>query len=316
MSGTTNRKRLLVVGLSPAWQRSLVFDGLAMGKVNRALRVTEHASGKVINVARVASVLGSLVRMVTVAGGYHGELLSAAIRSEGIPGRVVSVAGPTRICQTLMAGDVVTELVEEAVPLTGREVSMVEQAVGSELSRAGLMVLTGSVPRGCGNEFYARLMARAGRAGVPVLVDVQGIQLLRAAAQCPLAVRITMDELAAATGVAVESTTSCNRAAQRLLALGARWVVVSDGARVVHGFSVRDSFRVVPPRVQARNPIGSGDSMMAGMAHVLMRGGTMIAAVQYGVACGSANAMTDVPGMVRMRDVRRLAKAMVSGVGR
>jgi hypothetical protein len=38
--------------------------------------------------------------------------------------------------------------------------------------------------------------------------------------------------------------------------------------------------------------------------------------VQYGVACGSANAMTDVPGMVRMRDVRRLAKAMVSGVGR
>lgn len=311
MSVTVKRDRLLVVGLSPAWQRTLLFDGLTTGKVNRARQVTEHASGKVINVARVACALGSAVRMITVAGGGRGKLLTASIRSEGIPGRVVSVAGQTRICQTLMTGGAITELVEESAPMSGREVVMVEHVFGLELKKAGLVVLTGSVPRGCGDDFYARLTALAGRHGVPVLVDVQGPQLIRVVGQRPLAARITMDELSAATGIAVKSAASCRRAAQRLLALGAQWVVVSDGARVVHGLSVRETFQVAPPRVEARNTIGSGDAMMAGMAHVLMGGGTMRAAVQYGVACGSANAMTDVPGVVRMGDVRRLAKTMV-----
>ena len=38
---------ILVVGLSPAWQRTLEFSqDIQLGEVNRARRVTETASGK------------------------------------------------------------------------------------------------------------------------------------------------------------------------------------------------------------------------------------------------------------------------------
>ena len=66
---------ILVVGLSPAWQRTLQFEKLIPGKVNRAKRVRETASGKGVNVARVASILGAKIRLLTVASGHRGELL-------------------------------------------------------------------------------------------------------------------------------------------------------------------------------------------------------------------------------------------------
>lgn len=303
-------KVILVVGLSPAWQRTLRFASWQVGTVNRASDVSETASGKVVNVARVAQALGGRVRMLTVAGGYHGKRLTSVLRVEGIPGRVVKTRSDTRVCQTLMDGVMVTELVEEAGRLARDEVYAIWRGFELELDRAGVVVLTGSVPPGCGDDFYARLIERAGRRGVPVMIDAQGTQLMKAVKEKPLAVRLTMDELAAATGMRTGSARQTDRAAERLLALGAQWVVVSDGPRAVRVFSVRDRFDVRPPSVKAVNPIGSGDAMMAGMACGWVRGWPMRRAVTWGVACGSANAMTLEPGRVRKRDVNALDKLL------
>src|SRR5207249_1617308 len=93
---------ILVVGLSPAWQRTLVFEDFIPGKVNRATRVSEMASGKGVNVARVASILGAPVRLLTVAGGTRGRLLKAQLAIQGLDARIVPVKAETRICQTLL----------------------------------------------------------------------------------------------------------------------------------------------------------------------------------------------------------------------
>gem|GEM_PF-3500859 len=46
---------ILVVSLSPAWQRTRECPRLALGAVNRAVRVTKTASDKGVNVARPGS---------------------------------------------------------------------------------------------------------------------------------------------------------------------------------------------------------------------------------------------------------------------
>jgi tagatose 6-phosphate kinase len=84
--------------------------------------------------------------------------------------------------------------------------------------------------------------------------------------------------------------------------------VITDGAKAVHvtdGLS-RRPLLIKPPRVKAKNPIGSGDAMLAGIAVDLLRGKPMVAAVWLGVACGAANVMTSEPGFVRLSDVKRL----------
>jgi tagatose 6-phosphate kinase len=73
---------ILVVGLSPAWQRTLKFSGFRIGKVNRASGVNETASGKGVNVTRVARQLGADVRLLTVAGGHRGKLLTQSLKNQ------------------------------------------------------------------------------------------------------------------------------------------------------------------------------------------------------------------------------------------
>ena len=302
---------ILVVGLSPAWQRTLEYERLVVGRVNRAKRASETASGKGVNVARVAQQLGAKVRLLTVVGGHCGELLEKSLRAQGIDARIVRVAAETRICQTLLAkGFPTTELVEEAGALTKKEVGRILAWFARDIRTAKLVVLSGTVPPGCGDDFYARLIREANRRGVPVLVDTQRQQLLNAMRLKPCLVKINRDELAAATNMRCGGIAGLRTAVRRLAAQGARWVVVTLGSDAVHVFNTPSAkfWEFMPPRADARNPIGSGDAMLAGIACGLGHGKTMLEALRLGIACGAANAMTAVPGFVRQTDVDKLLK--------
>ena len=299
---------ILVVGLSPAWQRTLQFEKLIPGKVNRAKRVRETASGKGVNVARVASILGAKIRLLTVASGHRGELLENSLREQGIRTRIIHVESETRICQTLLALSTTTELGEEAGPLSAAEVKNVMRAFAAEIQRAELVVLTGTVPKGCGNDFYARLVDESRRRGVRVLIDAQATQFRNALRRRPFLVRVNRDELMVATGVGCDGKPGILRALDKLMRDGPQWAVISDGAKSVY-VGERPGKRILalkPPPVQANNAIGSGDAMMAGIATGLLRDRSMLNAVRLGIACGAANAMTLEPGFVRLSDVRRL----------
>jgi tagatose 6-phosphate kinase len=84
--------------------------------------------------------------------------------------------------------------------------------------------------------------------------------------------------------------------------------VITDGAKSVYASEKpgRTMTMWKPPRVKAKNPIGSGDAMMAGIAVGLERGESVTEAVRLGIACGAANAMTAEPGVVRLADMQRL----------
>lgn len=61
-----------------------------------------------------------------------------------------------------------------------------------------------------------------------------------------------------------------------------------------------------PPQVEARNPIGSGDSLAAGLLLSLTRGASVPDAAAYGTACAVANALTTTAGVVDPNDVAAL----------
>jgi len=287
---------VLVVNLSPAWQRTLFFSKFQPGEVNRVRRVVESASGKGVNVARVLNTLRIPVRLLTVAGGHRGELFRRALAKEGISARIVPVRSETRFCQTLVASTA-TELVEEAAPLSRRELRAWLATFHGELAGAKWLVLTGTVPQGCGEEFYARLTRTARRQGVPVLLDAQRAQLMKAVRERPSLVKINRSELLAAAG---------KGGVAELLAAGAQCVVITRGAKSVDVYEGKARWRMHPPRVRAVNPVGSGDAMLAGICYGLCRGWSVREAVRMGMACGAANALTETAGVVRLRDLRRL----------
>jgi tagatose 6-phosphate kinase len=140
------------------------------------------------------------------------------------------------------------------------------------------------------------------------LIDAQKAQLRNALKRQPFLVRINRDELAAATGIQAASRKSVLSALGKLLRRGPHWAVISDGAKGIYVSETPGvrALTLTPPSVKTKNPIGSGDAMLAGIAVALVRGQPTLEAVRFGAACGAANAMTIEPGSVQMKDVRRL----------
>lgn len=302
---------ILTVSLSPAWQRTLFFKSFHPGDVNRASRVLESAAGKGVNVARVVSTLGLPTCLLTVAGGQRGTLFRNALKTEHIRALVIPVKGETRLCETLLTPDGATEVVEEALPLCRREQAAFISAFSPAVKRASLVVLSGSVPRSCGNEFMARLALICNKQNVPVVADTQGPQLLHLMTARPALVKINRDELAAATG-----QVNLKRGARELINNGAGRIVISDGPGAVTAFSDDQVWSVTPPRIRVVNPIGSGDAMMAGIAVGLAHGKTFGESLNLGVACGTANALTEIPGRVNIREANRLLRSLNPAVTR
>ncbi|HUG20640.1 MAG TPA: PfkB family carbohydrate kinase, partial [Planctomycetaceae bacterium] len=132
---------ILVVGISPAYQRILNFEKLAMGEVNRAGAVVECGSGKVLNVARAIHSLGHNMRMLTTLGGERGKKIASALNVERtFDYQVFWTEAKTRYCQTLLEPDRTTELVEECLPLAVGELRAFEDLFDLQYSKADCLV--------------------------------------------------------------------------------------------------------------------------------------------------------------------------------
>src|SRR5262245_51056453 len=114
---------ILVAGLSPALSYCYRFRHLKTGAVNRALERKTYCGGKAVN---AALALGSRARLVTPVGGRTGREFAERLRAMKLAVVPIKTTAATRVCITVAAGQRVTELVEEAPPLSASELRAFE----------------------------------------------------------------------------------------------------------------------------------------------------------------------------------------------
>ena len=108
-------KTIFVMGANPAWQKTLVFQNLKTGAVNRAVSMEVYPAGKGVNVCRAAACFGTAeTRLFQFAGGATGQRLCAALDELGIRHETVETRHETRTCVTCLdcAEGSMTELIE------------------------------------------------------------------------------------------------------------------------------------------------------------------------------------------------------------
>ncbi len=294
-------------GLSPAWQQILLFDRLVTGEVNRAGESRSVASGKVINAARAARGLGSSVLVVTVAGGSGGDAIRRSLEAESIPHRIVDT-GSSRTCTTVIERSTrtITELVENAPSIGDRELDEYVATFREAARDAEAIVLLGSLPSGARRSCFREMVEGI---DAPVIADVRGPELLELLATRPLVVKPNHAELAATLDVRIDSDDDLDAAMARLHEAGAGWVLITRGETTAIATHVDgERHRFTPPSIEVLNPIGSGDSLSAGIAVGIVEGQSVPAAIRLGMACAVENALSLVPGEVDGEAVRaRLA---------
>ena len=297
-------KSILCIGLTPALQELREFKSFRLGEVNRSPAIHRSVAGKGPNVARVLRQLGGQPLLLGFVGGETGRFITTNLRREGVSEKLVRTNQPTRICTTLFdhATGAITELVEEAQLPPRAAWQQFFRILDRSLARARYAVIAGALMPGASPKIYRDIAKR----GVPVIIDSQREPLLGVLEFQPLIAKLNVHELENTLGRKFPSEKRILAGARELVAAGAQHVIVTHGAAGAWLVTARQAWHYHPPRLQPVNPIGSGDAVTAGICRQLERGVELPEAVRYGVACGSANALTLIAGTVELTTVRRL----------
>lgn len=295
----TSGKFFLCVGVSPTIQRTLSFARFELGGVNRVSGTRITSSGKATNVCRILHILGSDARLVGFVGSSNKDIFVRGIDEDGLDHELISIGGDTRFCQTLLVENehITTEIVEESPRPGEKDWRALDQLVRGSLPHAEALLLSGKLPPGSSPNVYARWIDMAREMGIPSLLDTQIEPLRSAILHKPFLVKVNMDELIS-TFPGDEETVGVHGGIKRLLDAGVSWVLVTRGHRPALLAGKGNAYRYNIPKAGVVNPIGSGDAVLAGIAHSLSKKTSMRVAVQFGLACGTANTLTDTSGCI------------------
>lgn len=298
---------ILVINLNASVDKRYEMTELEKGTVMRALKVENTPGGKGIHVANVATILGEQCIATGFLGGKTGEFIEEKLTEYKIKNDFVKVHGETRECLAIITEDLVqTEILEP-----GPEVSMEEQSEFVKkykelLEDSDVIVASGSVPRNVPKNFYSELITIAKNKGKKFLLDTSGELLKSGINAKPFFIKPNRDEIEALTGRKIESDSDALEEIKRFQEKGIELVVISLGSKgSIAGY--KDKFyKVTVPKVKAINPVGSGDSYVAGIAVSLERGYSIEQMLKYASACGTANAMEEETGSVKENIVNEL----------
>lgn len=278
--------------LNPAVDRELTVPAVEFDTVLRAEESRVDIGGKGFNVSRQLKELGAESTAVGFLGGKSGETLHDGLFTLGIGTDFVWVTGETRTNISIVTqSDGHYIKVNEKGPLVdeNHQQELIDKV--DSLARAGdWWVLAGSLPPGCTDDLYARIIRVLNRHGALTLLDTTGDPLRLGCAEKPYLVKPNADEAGVLTGLPYGTKDEIARVAARIRELGAQNVVISmgkDGAMLQTG---EETWLVRSPEVAERNPIGAGDSMVGGMVWALSRGKALKEAAAWGVASGAVTA--------------------------
>lgn len=307
-------KKILCLGLTPALQRTLFFDALEANEVNRAKLVIESAAGKALNTARALSALAMPAQVAGLNGGTTGRKIEAFLKAYGVESVQTPMKAETRICSTLVdrKNGSITELVEEAPDPGTATLKRFMRDNLKRLQSASALVISGTLPPFAEETFYVPFVREAKVRHVPVIIDSHKAPLLHLLPEHPLLIKLNRQELATTFKCEVRTERQLVASMRELISRGAEHVMITQGASLAYLLTRSGRlWRLSPPRLEhVANPIGSGDCTTAGIVCKLMKRRPLQEALAFGLACGTANALTWTPADFDPRLAEKLYKTL------
>lgn len=311
--------RILTVCLNASVDVTYLVDRFEPGREHEVREISRSAGGKGNNVARVVAALGHQAVATGFVGGATGQFIERSLREQGVTTEFVPSAGDSRTNVTVVdtAGRTHTLLREPGPAITQEDALRFLHQFIRLIRGADFAVISGRLPPGIPTDFYAELVSTAYRvAQVRCVVDAAGDVLRSTLSAHPWMVKPNLDELSEWAGRSLTTEGEILEAARALMEAGPLIVAVSMGPRGLLLVSPEGTWRAVPPQVAPVNPVGSGDSLVAGFVSGLLEGRSAEEILRIAVACGTANAISagvaevdpsTVGQLVRQVRVERLA---------
>jgi len=299
---------ICTVTLNPAVDRELTVDNIVFDTVLRASEWRVDCGGKGFNVARMLKSVGVSSVALGFAAGKTGELLNDKLLELEIETDFVWVSGDTRTNVSIVSeGSSQYVKVNEPGPTISKaDLVLLEEKVRTRVQPGDWWVLAGSLPPGVPETFYSGLIEIIQSAGAHVFLDTSSGALQKSCKAAPILVKPNDEEAHELTGLPVGDINEIAEAAQAVRTLGPANVVVSLGKEGAILVNEKGTWKAKSPAITEKNPIGAGDSMVAGIVWGLSEGSELSEALARGIACGAATASQSGTTVGELSQVREL----------
>lgn len=267
------------------------------GTVMRVAKTHNSAGGKGLNVARVVRLCGADAKATGLVGGYNGQYLESLLDTDGISHEFEHVNGETRSCINILdPGYGSTEYLEAGFDVTLEEEAVFLKKFPEIIKDSDVVTISGSAPNGMGKDIYQKMIRIVKEQGKKVILDTSGDYLKKGLESMPTMVKPNKDEIEMLFDIKVHNQEDVIKYAKKIYEKGIPYVVISlggDGALLVceKGF-----YQGKPPKIEAVNTVGCGDSMVGAFAVGLECNMEPEDALKYAVAVASANALSPHTG--------------------
>jgi 1-phosphofructokinase family hexose kinase len=296
--------------LNPAVDWELQIDHFELNSVSRSKQSRIDCGGKGFNVSRMLRNLKTDSIAMGFVGGKNGERLESGLGEQGVTTDFTWIQGESRTNVSIVALDNAEHIkVNEAGPtVTANEVEKLTRQVEGVLAPGDWWVMGGSLPLGVDADIYGQLIKRIQQAGAHAILDSSGEALLQGCKACPTLVKPNLEEALQLLGITQDGADSMMDWVGKILELGPKNLVVSLGKEGAMLVTNQEKEMIHTPNIIERNPIGAGDSLVAGVVWQLSLGASYKDAIRYGVACGAATASKSGTELGNYNDVMSLVK--------
>lgn len=292
--------------VNPALDITYRVPVIGFDDTTRAQEVFRDAGGKGINVSRVAARLGHPTVAMGFAGGRAGDEIMELLEHEGVRTWFTHQETSTRTNSIIQQDD--GKQLRVSAPgdvATEEELALLVTSLW-DLRQPDFLVLSGSLLQGIPRDFYATLIAEASSQGIRIAVDSDGDELKSAVDAGAYLIKPNQYELGRLVGRDIHNLEDAVHAAHDAFAMGVGVVVASLGAEGALLITEDAAYHATPPKVRVDSPLGSGDSLLAGILVALAEKRTLEDVLCLGVACGTATAMTPGTRLCYREDIEAI----------
>lgn len=307
-------KRVLTITLNPTVDKSCEVENIKPEKKLRCSQPLYEPGGGGINVSRGLSRLGVPSVALFTSGGRTGKKLVELLDKEGVETLPFDVTAETRE-NFIVVDSSNNEQYRFGMP--GEEISKKEtDALHDKILNISpfpdIVVISGSLPPGISPTFLRKLVKELKAKHVRIVLDTSGEALTEAIEEGVYLLKPNLGELSRLSGKGDLDNESADEAARQLIDEGkAKVIVVSMGPQGAYLVTKDETIHIPAPSVKKRSTVGAGDSMVAGMASIMAKSGSLADMVRMGVACGTAATMSKGTGLFTKEDAGKLYKWIV-----
>ena len=294
---------ILTITLNPSVDIAYQLDTFHLDTVNRVENVQKTAGGKGLNVTRVLKQIGEDVVATGFIGGEIGSYVKKQLTRNDIKNSFVEIGNETRNCIAVLHDGKQTEILEQGPTIQEHEALNFIEHLEIILNNVDVVVISGSLPKGLANNYYVKIIELCKKCGVAVVLDCSGKALKNVleSQQKPTVIKPNTEELSQLIGKNVtDDIQELKAVLSGQLFQGIDWIVVSLGAKGAFAKHNDKFYRVKIPKINVVNPVGSGDSTVAGIAASLAHALPDAELLKKANVLGMLNAQEEQTGYVNL----------------